>query len=160
MNRYAVQQLLQLLLVGAIGLCALAGGLAFGWQSIQLRLLSPTVTGTVTRVDFGYDSDNDPRFAPEVEYEVAGQRYAFRSTHTSGNRKAWVKGQPITVYYNPRDPATAEIGDTMYDIVRPGCFLLFAALFLVPLTINTLKELRAARRRTEGGGLPPYQYPQ
>lgn len=160
MNRYAFQQLFRLLFGAAFGLCALAAGLSFGWQSIQLHLLYSTTTGTVTRVDFGYDSDNDPQFAPEIEYEVEGERYHFRSERTSGNGKKWVKGQSIAVHYDPRHPATAEIGSPVDDIGRPTCFTLAGGLLLSALLFNMLKQLRAARRTENSSALPPYHYPQ
>jgi hypothetical protein len=141
-----------------------AGTLFFAWMTVRGIVMQaraadfPSTQGTVldSRVETHHDNEDGTSYTAKARYAyvVHGHRYEsgkLRFGMTSGGRKAsesFVRqhppGSPVTVFYDPANPALA--------LLEPGVsgIDLFAIIFLTPFLIIMLCSWTVAFRAVAG----------
>lgn len=106
--------------------CLIAGIVALQRQRRQ-RGEAVTTTGVVTGLQKRIlNPGSSGVYCPTVEFTaLSGERVSFESAF--GNMPAGYQvGQTVKVFYDPREPAKAEVDSGLSKWLAPGCFLAFA----------------------------------
>jgi hypothetical protein len=113
-----------------------AGGGYISYHNYQLRTNGASTLGTVIRLEES-SSDGSTSYSPVFQYQVNGQTYEFESQNSSSPPTHRV-GDQDTIFYDPADPARAQIDSFMDMWLAPGLLLCFGSGGFLAVNVGAL----------------------
>ncbi len=121
------------------------GGSYIAYNNYQLRTNGASTIGTVIRLEES-SSDGSTTYSPVFQYEVDGQNYEFESGNSSSPPTHRV-GETDTIFYDPANPAKAQIDSFMDMWFAPGMLLCFGGGGVLATNVIAMIWFFARRKR-------------
>ncbi len=138
-------KLIGLILTG-VGLPFLLMGGILTYQEINFLHTAVETAGTVKEIASYTGSKSGKQYYPVVEFRSEdGRLYTFKSNHSAAEPEYQI-GQTVTVYYNPAEPAEAQI-EGMTELLLMG--LIFGGIGLIFCSIGGIVIILYIRRLRE-----------